>query len=331
MPDFQLTIAVAFIIFNRPDTTELVFAEIAKAKPPKLLIIGDGSRPDRPGEAERVAAARAIIKRVDWDCEILTNFSEVNMGCKRRVSSGLDWVFEQVGEAIILEDDCLPDPTFFRFCQEMLVRYRHDQRIGMIACTNTQFSHRRNDNSYYFSKYSLIWGWASWRDRWTKSYDVTMAQWPCIRDESWLADMLGNKSEVDYWQNILELTYRGEIDTWDYQWFFANWLEGRMIIVPSVNLISNIGFGEFATHTPNDKSHLANMIPKQMSFPITHPPGFFKDSQADQFTDLVYFLGITPTRTRRLIQKEIRKEMRKKKLNKIAGKIPFVAKRLLCR
>ena len=154
-----------------------------------------------------------------------------------------------------------------------------------------------------------------------------MAQWPCIRDESWLSDILGNKSEVDYWQNIFERTYRGEIDTWDYQWFFANWLEGRMILVPSVNLISNIGFGEFATHTPNDKSHLANMIRKQMSFPITHPPGFFKDNQADQFTDLVYFLGITPTRARRLIQKEMRKE----KFNKIVRKIPFVAKRLLCR
>lgn len=161
MPEFQLTTPVAFIIFNRPDTTEKVFAEIAKAKPPKLLVIGDGPRVSRQGEAEKVAAARSIIQCVDWDCEVQTNFSDVNLGCKRRVSSGIDWVFEQVEEAIILEDDCLPDPTFFRFCEELLARYRHDQRIGMISGDNFQFGSRRNDDSYYFSKYVHIWGWAT--------------------------------------------------------------------------------------------------------------------------------------------------------------------------
>lgn len=334
MPDFQLTTAVAFIIFNRPDTTERVFAEIAKAKPPKLLVVGDGPRADRPGEAERVAAARAIIKRVDWDCEVLTNCSEVNLGCKRRVSSGLNWVFEQVEEAIILEDDCLPDPTFFRFCQEMLVRYRHDQRIGMVSCANFQFGHIRNDNSYYFSKYSFIWGWASWRDRWIGNYDVAMAKWPSIRDEGWLAGLVGNTSEVNYWKNMFDLTYRGEIDTWDYQWFFANWLEGRMNIIPTVNLISNIGHGEFATHTPNEKSHLANMALRQISFPITHPPGVFKDIQADQFTDLVYFKHTSPILAYQTILKNIRKEkrgmMRKKMFERVIGKIRFVIRRLLC-
>ena len=332
MSEFKLTTAVAFIIFNRPDTTELVFAEIAKAKPPKLLVVGDGPRADRPGEAERVAAARAIIKRVDWDCEVLTNFSEVNLGCRRRVSSGLDWVFEQVEEAIILEDDCLPDPTFFRFCQEMLVRYRHDQRIGMVSCTNTQFGQRRNDYSYYFSKYSFIWGWASWRDRWAGSYDVTMAKWPIVRDEGWLTDMVINASEVEYWQYIFDLTYRGDIDTWDYQWFFANWLEGRASIVPTENLISNIGHGEYATHTTQGNSHLANMTRSKMTFPLNHPPGIFKDIQADQFTDLVYFKSISPARSRQAIRARIHKDMRnmkrKKMFEKIIGKIRGLIKRL---
>src|SRR5665647_1261737 len=126
MPDFQLKTPVAFIIFNRPDTTERVFAEIAKAKPPKLLVVGDGARANRAGEAVKVAAAHAIIDRVDWDCEVLTNYSDSNLGCKVRVSSGIDWVFEQVEEAIILEDDCLPDSTFFRFCEELLEHYRDD-------------------------------------------------------------------------------------------------------------------------------------------------------------------------------------------------------------
>lgn len=284
MSDFQLTTPVAFIIFNRPDTTERVFTEIAKAKPPKLLVVGDGPRANRLGEAEKVAATRAIVKRVDWDCEVLTHFSEVNLGCKRRVSSGIDWVFEQVEEAIILEDDCLPDPTFFRFCQELLERYRHDQRIGMISGDNFQFGNRRNDDSYYFSKYVHIWGWASWRDRWANSYDVAMSRWPRIRDEAWLTDMAGNVREAVFWHKVFERVYRGEIDTWDYQWVFANWVEGRMTILPSVNMISNIGFDGNATHTTGD-SDLANLARCPIGFPLKHPPGVFKNVQADMFSE----------------------------------------------
>jgi hypothetical protein len=281
IPDFQLTTPVAFIIFNRPDTTERVFAEIAKAKPSKLLVVGDGPRSDRHGEAVKVAAARAILQRVDWECEVLTNFSDVNLGCKRRVSSGLDWVFEQVEEAIILEDDCLPDPSFFRFCQELLERYRHDQRIGMISGDNFQSGRRRNDDSYYFSKYVHIWGWATWRDRWAGSYDVTMAKWPRIRDEGWLVDMVGNAHEAAYWKKIFERVHRGEIDTWDYQWGFANWVEGRMSIAPTVNLISNIGFNRAdATHTSGD-SDAANLGLSPISFPLHHPLGVVRNIQAD--------------------------------------------------
>jgi hypothetical protein len=283
MSDWQLQTPVAFIIFNRPDTAEQVFAEIAKARPPKLLVIADGPRTNRPGEAEKCAATRAILKKVDWDCEVLTNYSEVNLGCKRRVSSGIDWVFEQVEEAIILEDDCLPDPTFFRFCQEMLERYRHDQRVGMISGDNFQFGHRRSDDSYYFSKYVHIWGWASWRDRWANSYDVTMARWPHIRDGGWLADMVGSAREAAYWTKVFDRVHRGEIDTWDYQWVFANWVEGRMTILPVVNMISNIGFDGNATHTKGD-SDLANLTRNPMSFPLRHPLGMFRNVEADQYS-----------------------------------------------
>jgi hypothetical protein len=288
MPEFQLKTPVAFIIFNRPDTTERVFAEIAKAKPPKLLVVGDGPRTNRPEEAEKVAATRAIIDRVDWDCEVLTNFSEINLGCKRRVSSGIDWVFEQVEEAIILEDDCLPDPNFFHFCQELLECYRHDQRIGMIGGVNFQFGKRRNDDSYYFSKYSHIWGWATWRNRWAGSYDVAMTRWPHIRDEGWLADMLGNPREAINWKKVFERVHRGEIDTWDFQWCFANFVEGRVSILPNVNMISNIGFGIDATHTTGG-SELANLARNPMIFPLTHPIGVIKNIQADQFTETKFF------------------------------------------
>lgn len=283
MPDFKLTTPVALIIFNRPDTTELVFAEIAKAKPIKLLVIADGARKDKLGEAEKVAATRAVIERVDWDCEVLTNFSDVNLGCKVRVSSGIDWVFEQVEEAIILEDDCLPDLTFFRFCQEMLDRYKHDLRVGMISGDNFQFGRNRNEDSYYFSKHVHVWGWASWRDRWQESYDVELKKWPWIRDGKWLIDILGNSKEALSWSHIFEKTFQGKVDTWDYQWVFANWIEGRINVMPNVNLISNIGFGDGATHTVT-LSPLANMLTAPIVFPIIHPVGILRNLQADNFT-----------------------------------------------
>lgn len=282
MSDFKLTTPVAFIIFNRPDTTERVFAEIAKAKPPKLLVVADGARATKAGEAEKVAVTRAIINRVDWDCEVLTNYSDVNLGCKHRVSSGIDWVFQQVEEAIILEDDCLPEATFFRFCQEMLERYRHDQRIGMISGDNFQFGRKRNDDSYYFSKYVHIWGWATWRDRWQGCYDVELNKWPAIRDGGWLVDMLGNTKEAASWSKTFEKTYKGKVDTWDYQWVFANWVEGRINIMPNLNLISNIGFGAEATHTVSF-SHLADLSISSMIFPLIHPIALIRNLEADHF------------------------------------------------
>jgi hypothetical protein len=288
MSNFKLATPVAFIIFNRPDTTERVFVEIAKARPPKLLVVGDGPRAERQGEAEKVAATRAIIQRVDWDCEVITNFSDVNLGCKRRVSSGIDWVFEQVEDAIILEDDCLPDPSFFRYCQEMLERYRHNQRIGMISGDNFQFGRRNGDESYYFSKYFHIWGWATWRDRWVDSYDVTIEKWPTIRDEGRLVDMVGDAREARYWGEIFERVYLAKIDTWDYQWVFANWVNGRLSIVPAVNLISNIGFGQNATHTKG-ASELENLPTTPIKFPLSHPIGVFKSLQADRFSENMCF------------------------------------------
>jgi hypothetical protein len=281
MSDFQLNTPVAFIIFNRPDTTERVFAEIAKAKPPKLLVVGDGPRTSRVGEADRVAETRAIIEQVDWDCEVLTNYSDINLGCKRRVSSGIDWVFEQVDEAIILEDDCLPDSTFFRFCEELLARYRSDQRISQINGCNLQFGYCINDDSFYFSNYPLIWGWATWRDRWKNSYDVEMKSWPQIRNEGRLEDWVYSHAEQDFWKNIFEQVYQGKVDTWDYQWTFACKLNGRLSVLPNVNLISNIGFGADATHTTGS-SVLANMPIEEMQFPLVYPEGIYASRILDR-------------------------------------------------
>jgi hypothetical protein len=275
MPHPQLTTPVAFMIFNRPDTTERVFNEIAKAKPTKLLVVGDGARIGRQGEAEKVGATRAIIERVDWDCEVLTNFADANLGCKRRMSSGIDWIFDQVERAIILEDDCMPNVTFFRFCEDLLETYRLDQRVAQISGVNLQFGHRINSDSYYFSRHFHIWGWATWRDRWKAHYDVKMKLWPRIRDGGSLTDLFDSPEEERYWTGVFERTFQGQIDTWDYQWFFACMLQGRLAILPNANLISNIGFGPAATHTTGS-GELANMSVQDMEFPLRHPLGVFQ-------------------------------------------------------
>lgn len=298
MKPHPLNTAIAFIIFNRSETTEKVFRAIRAARPTKLLVVADGPRPDRPGEEEQCEAARAIIDGVDWPCEVLRNFAPANLGCRKRVSSGLDWVFANVEEAIVLEDDCLPDPSFFRFCEEVLARYRHDERVAMISGDNFQFGQRRSPYSYYFSRYTHIWGWASWRRAWSH-YDVDIKFWPEIRDGGWLRDWLGDWPAVDRWTRIFDGVYRGEIETWDYQLTLANWAQGAMSVIPNVNLVSNIGFHAGATHT-KEASRFSDMKRESIPFPLSHPPHRIRDARADAFTErTVYSHGVSRWKTLR--------------------------------
>ena len=276
----QFGVPIALLVFNRPDTTAMVFEAIRRIKPSKLLVVADGPRDDCPEEAEKCFAVRSIIEQVDWACEVKKNYSGANLGCRRRVSSGLDWVFEQVEEAIILEDDCLPHPSFFRFCEELLDYYRHDQRIAQISGCNFQFGLRRNEDSYYFSKYNHIWGWASWRDRWQGCYDVSILNWPEIRDGGWLADMHCEAKEVAHWKKIFEQVFLGKINTWDYQWTLACWLQSRLTVLPNCNLVSNIGFDENATHTTS-KNRFADIPAEGIGFPLKHPVNIVRNRIMD--------------------------------------------------
>jgi hypothetical protein len=283
----RVSTAVAFIVFNRPDTTARVFTEIAKAQPRKLLVVADGPRPDRPGEQEKCALTRSVIERVNWDCEVLTNFSDVNLGCKRRVSSGIDWVFEQVEEAIILEDDCLPHESFFRFCDELLDRYRDDSRIMAISGDNFQIGRPKRPNSYYYSRYTHIWGWATWRRAW-QLYDVTMSRWPVMRNSGWLERFGDNRASAQYWTDIFDTVHSGKIDTWDYQWVFACWAQNGFTVLPAVNLVSNIGFHGDATHTKGSSIY-ANIEAREMIFPLQHPVDVSRDTESDTYTQQTMF------------------------------------------
>jgi len=279
---------VVLIIFNRPAQTEKVFDVIRQAKPPKLLVIADGSRAERPGEAEKCAAARAVIDRVDWDCEVFKNYSDVNLGCDPRISSGLNWVFETVEEAIILEDDCVPHPTFFRYCEELLERYRHDARVMNISGQNVLFGRHRTEYSYYFSRYTLCWGWASWRRAW-QYFDVDVKVWPEIRDQNLIKNVLVDPYAVKVWERTVQLLYDGYLTGWDFKWMFACWLQNGFCIIPNGNLVTNIGHGSEATHTNDEKSPYNNMLVEAMSFPLKHPPFVIRNLEADKFTQRTLF------------------------------------------
>jgi hypothetical protein len=283
----MLETPVAFIIFNRPDLTERVFQAIRQAQPRKLLVIADGPRLDRVGEAEKCTAARAVIDQVDWDCEVLKNYSDINLGCRQRVSSGLDWVFSEVEEAIILEDDCLPSPSFFYFCQTLLEHYRCDERVMHISGNNFQ-PISRTIYSYYFSKYPHIWGWASWRRAW-KHYDVEMKTWQAYKNEGLIHAICEDPYEQKYWLDIFDCVSRGEIDTWDYQWTYAFWSQGGLSVIPQHNLVSNLGFRNDATHT-HGISSLANMRTYDMQN-MQHPKFVVRHQEADQYTFDTVFGG----------------------------------------
>jgi hypothetical protein len=176
---------------------------------------------------------------VDWKCEVLANYTEVNMGCKWRVSSGLDWVFETVEEAIILEDDCVPHPTFFRFCEALLEWYRDDERVMMISGTNPLRQWDMSE-SYLFSRYCFIWGWATWKRAW-KKYDIHLSDWEKVKAQKHLHYILPWRRIAEHFSVVFDTVQSGRINTWDYQWFYCCLFNNGLCVVPKDNLISNIG------------------------------------------------------------------------------------------
>ena len=285
---------VALLLFNRPDTTARVLEAVRRARPKFLFVVADGPRPGRGEDIANCAAARAQVEQIDWPCEVATHFSDVNLGCRRRVSSGLDWVFGEVEEAIILKDDCVPEPSFFRYCTDLLQHYRNVPEVLMISGSSPQPDGACGDASYYSSRYPLIWGWASWRRAW-RLYDPDMRGWPEARDSHWLEGVFSGRAPIQYWRHVFQRAYEG-LDTWDYALVFTGWIHRGLAIHPNRNLVKNIGFGPNATHTKNPGSYFAGMPTRPLEFPITHPERIEPDLRADDYIESAVFSG-TLTRT----------------------------------
>jgi hypothetical protein len=285
----RATPPVLFIVFARPETTAKVFKSIRKAKPGKLYIAADGPRADRPGEWERSEEVRMIATAVDWPCEVHTFFRDRNYGCGAQVSAAISWFFTHEEEGIILEDDCLPSDSFFQFCAEMLERYRTDTRVMSIGGNNLEPARfREREYSYSFSKLTYIWGWATWRRAW-RLYAYDMPLFPEIDEKRYLLPLYSSIHERGLFQYIFGKMYTGSnappsrYNIWDYQWQFACNIHSGLVIVPAVNMVSNIGFGLGATNVSED-SIGRGLKCEEIGFPLVHPEFVMVDRTRERRT-----------------------------------------------
>jgi hypothetical protein len=283
-------IPILLVIWRRPHTLKKLIDALRPSAPKNLFVACDGPRLNIPGEAEKVAATRSLISSdIDWPCQLQTLFSEVNRGCSVGPIRAITWFFEQVEEGIVLEDDCIPHVDFFSYCSSLLEYYRHDTRVWCISGNNFQDGKWRGDGTYYFSRYTHCWGWASWRRCWLH-FDPHLKSWPALRDSSQLDTIFEDVLERRYWSIIWERTYQhsASVTWWDYQWTYACLTNGGLTIIPNQNLVSNIGFGDDSSHF-TEYADVRNA--DQGLDTLLHPQFIVRDSHADIYTFRNHYLA----------------------------------------
>jgi hypothetical protein len=300
---------VLFLVFNRPDAAQRVFDQIKVAKPPRLYIGADGPRDNRPGEDRLCQQTRAIFAGVDWECEVKTLFRETNGGCKEAVSAAVTWFFENEEEGIVLEDDCLPANSFFKFCDVLLEKYRFDDRIRHITGCNLQQGKKWGDATYYFSNVTNVWGWAGWRRVW-KEYDKELTRYSVDGGLTYIQDLFTDSIVTEFWLRFYTEQKAGKINSWAYPLTFINFFNNGLCVVPNINLVSNLGFGEGATHTWNDKSLNGNVPLQELTAEIKHPNFIIAEKRADLFA-LSYEYDVAEIRRKRnLLRRRFKRWLR---------------------
>lgn len=277
----SVKVPVLLLVFNRPECTSRLIELIESMRIAKLYVSADGPRKGVEADRENCKQVRALIRNCREAVPERLQFHDENLGCKLGAASGMDWFFQHEQRGMILEDDCLPNPEFFKFCREMLDRYEDDESIFAVCGNNFQNGKKRGDGSYYFSKYAHIWGWATWRRAWQKN-DVDMAFWPELRASEQWKKLYPKQREREHWEQLLDRVAAGEIDTWDYQWLASIWAHGGKSIIPNKNLVTNVGFGAEATHTTDVVSPFAN-LPTQGLGEIIHPSSEAVCDSADRY------------------------------------------------
>ena len=271
--------SVVLFLYRRPDTTARVCEAIRRARPRRLFLVADAPRPDDPSEALACSKARAAAARVRWDCEVLHDYASEHLGCKRRVATGLDWVFEHVEEAIILEDDCVPHPSFFPYCEALLERFRHDERVMMICGTNVNLHWKSDRQDYHFSRFGGAWGWATWRAAWSR-FDPDMSEWADADCRRLVRSLIGAKA-FEVRSQHFDQVYHGAIDTWDWIWNFYRLINAGLSVIPAKNLVANIGFGPGALHTRQTRCGRAELATFPLPTPLRANPIIIPDAAYD--------------------------------------------------
>lgn len=288
----MLETPVAIFIFNRPHCTDQLIRALAIVKPSNLFVIADGPRNEN--DIELCKQTRSLIDQIDWPCSIFKRFAATNIGCRDSIPNGLSWVFEQVDTCIILEDDCIPQPSFFTFCEELLLIYKDVPCIMSICGHRSDGPNEFGTVSYFFSKYPSVWGWATWKERWAK-FDLNMEKWDELKNSNWMNEILLSPKAVSYWTRMFDQMKNG-MDTWDYALTYSCWLHQGLSIRSRINMISNVGFGKDATHT--QQSDMTEIYAKSNNtiFPLTHPTNICVDESADDRIEWVSFSGMDERR-----------------------------------
>ena len=299
MNPFKTDLAILLIFFARPNTLQEVFEKVKQARPSKLFLACDGPRENNPDEFERVEECKNIVSNIDWECEVHTLYSEVNKGCGKGPSDAITWAFSYVDSLVILEDDCVPDMSFFPFMEEMLKKYANDDRIGLISGFNHFKDWNCDEYSYCFTKCGATLGWGTWKRVWDK-YDfyVKNATNPYYSNllEKEIMHKRAGKSRCGAWRQASRETAVKKVNYWDIQFGFVKYAQSYLCVVPKSNLIYNIGVGAGSTHTENVKKiawkpgRILFMPTTEMKFPLSHPEYVICDREYDEkcFNNIFY-------------------------------------------
>ena len=284
----QIDEPLLIIGFNRPDHMRVLIERLREIKPRNIYVAIDGPRRDRLDEGEMVERCRKLVDEIDWEADVQTLFQEDNLGCGLGVSTAISWFFDHEERGIILEDDIIPDPSFFLYCTELLDRYESDQRVFAISGCNfvPPEAITRPDDPYRFSQVPHIWGWATWRRSWMQ-HRLDIADWRSRLPLRTLFDRVHRSAPAfAYWASFFSVLGRGEVDTWDGQLVLASMVSGQWTATSNRNLIQNIGFDKLATHTFEDRGELQPVMP--MPTP-TAPVPVVVDARADDWTRRHHF------------------------------------------
>lgn len=269
---------VLLIIYKRAERARRALAKIVAAKPPRIFIAADGPR--SAAEEEACRATRAVVAEFGSASEIITDFAGENLGCGMRVHSAISWAFTQTEELVVLEDDCDPSASFFRYCDEMLAHYRDDERVMHVSGDNFVGRSAAAPYSYYFSKYTHASGWATWRRAW-RHFDWAIARWPELKARGIIETWHSDPYEQRYWMAIYDRLHEGDREVWDLQWNLACWSQSGLVAMPAVNLVVNDGWGPDATHT---NTQFEWPPAGELESPLVHPPWIVRNARADAIT-----------------------------------------------